>query len=282
VRFGALTASVVALVACASAAAAVGDPMLAAVQVALREHGLYDGTIDGIDGPATRSGVLGWQRRAGLAADGIAGPETIAALGGADWPATRPLSLGAHGLDDAALQFALAWHGFPSGAFDGRFGLHTDAAVRRFQRWAGVTVDGTAGPETVAALARPLPRSPLALAWPVVGIVGDRFGPRGARFHAGIDLVAPAGTPVTAAAAGRVVWAAFLGGGWGNLVIVVHRSGVRTLYAHLSSIDVRDGDVVATGRRLGRVGETGDATAPHLHFEVRVHGAAVDPLQALR
>jgi murein DD-endopeptidase MepM/ murein hydrolase activator NlpD len=57
---------------------------------------------------------------------------------------------------------------------------------------------------------------------------------------------------------------------------------VRTLYAHLSSIDVRDGDVVATGRRLGRVGETGDATAPHLHFEVRVHGAAVDPLQALR
>ena len=70
-------------------------------------------------------------------------------------------------------------------------------------------------------------------------------------------------------------------GGWGNLVVVAHRDGVRTMYAHLSVVIARRGQSVATGTRLGLVGATGEASGPHLHFEVRLRGAAVDPLTAL-
>jgi murein DD-endopeptidase MepM/ murein hydrolase activator NlpD len=112
-------------------------------------------------------------------------------------------------------------------------------------------------------------------------VVGDGFGPRGDRFHAGVDLVADAGTPVYAARGGEVVYAGWRPGGWGFLVMVAHGSGERTMYAHLSRIDVRIGVWVAQGVRVGAVGATGRATGPHLHFEVRVRGAAVDPLSAL-
>ena len=111
--------------------------------------------------------------------------------------------------------------------------------------------------------------------------LGDTFGPRGNRFHAGIDLIAPRGTPIQAAASGRVVFAGPARGGWGKLVVVLNSDGVRTLYAHLSKIDVRRGMLVDTGTRLGLVGATGDASGPHLHFEVRFRGAAVDPSSAL-
>jgi murein DD-endopeptidase MepM/ murein hydrolase activator NlpD len=78
-----------------------------------------------------------------------------------------------------------------------------------------------------------------------------------------------------------VTFAGIAAGGWGKLVVVLHSDGVRTLYAHLSAIDARRGQPVSTGDRLGLVGATGDATGPHLHFEVRVRGAAVDPSSAL-
>ena len=262
-------------------AAAAGDARVAALQVALRQRGLYTKTIDGLDGPATQRAVVALQRRAGLAPDGVAGPRTLAVLGGHATFGARPLALGARGLDVAALQFALAWHGFPSGWFDGDFGLHTDAAVRRFQRWAGLATDGRVGPATAAALVRPVPVSPLRLAWPLDALVGDRFGPRGARFHSGIDLIAPAGTGVAAAGPGRVTWAGWQNGGWGELVVIAHADGVRTMYAHLSRIEVQSGARVSAGFEIGRVGATGDATGPHLHFEVRVRGAAVDPETAL-
>ncbi|MEO8291330.1 MAG: M23 family metallopeptidase, partial [Gaiellaceae bacterium] len=71
-------------------------------------------------------------------------------------------------------------------------------------------------------------------------------------------------------------------GGYGYLVVIAHRSGVRTFYAHLSSIRVRRGHRVEVGARIGRVGASGRATGPHLHFEVRTRGAAVNPLPALR
>ena len=77
-----------------------------------------------------------------------------------------------------------------------------------------------------------------------------------------------------------MTWAANADG-YGHLVVVAHGSGVRTFYAHLSRIDVRVGQHVETGNHLGRVGATGEATGPHLHFEVRVRGAAVDPMPAL-
>lgn len=195
--------------------------------------------------------------------------------------ADAALRRGASGERVRALQLQLAWHGFPSGPVDGRFGLRVTGALKRFQRSAGLVADGVAGPATERALSAPARRSPIPLVWPLFASVGDRFGPRGDRFHAGVDLRAPAGTGVLAAGPGRVTWSGWRPGGWGLLVVVRHPGGVRTLYAHLASVDVRVGDWIAGGTVVGRVGATGDATGPHLHFEVRVHGAAVDPLRAL-
>ena len=256
---------------------------IAALQVALRMRALYDGTIDGVRGPVTTAAVKRFQREAGLRADGVPGVRTRLALGsyGRHVLGSRSLSRGAGGWDVAALQFLLAWHGFPSGAFDGRLGARTERALRRFQDWAGLPPDGVAGEATFGALRRPRPRCPLRLAWPLAAPVGDGFGPRGTRFHAGIDLLAGVGTPVGAAAPGRVAFAGFALGGWGNVVVVAHARGVQTIYAHLSRITVLPGRLVRTGARVGTVGATGDASGPHLHFEVRVRGAAVDPRPAL-
>lgn len=279
--FGALTA----LAPAASTAApggVVGDSDVAALQVALRAAGTYVGTVDGQPGPNTEEALVAFQERAGLVPDGIPGPLTRRALGDLGTPqlGSRSLSIGARGWDVAELQFRLAWHGFPSGPFDGAFGPRLEAAVLRFQRFAGLPTIGIAGPRTIAALGHARPRSPLRLGWPVDAPIGDGFGPRGHAFHAGVDFVASSGTPVVAARGGRVVWAAALGS-FGNTVVVRHGRGVRTLYAHLARIDVSVLDRVSTGGHLGSVGSTGRSTGPHLHFEVRVRGAAVDPLRAV-
>jgi murein DD-endopeptidase MepM/ murein hydrolase activator NlpD len=195
--------------------------------------------------------------------------------------AASGLAVGAQGRAVDALQLDLARHGFPSGAIDGRFGPRLAGAVRRFQRSVGLPADGVVGQATLAALRQPSRRATIPLGWPLLAPVGDRFGVRGSRFHAGIDLLAPSGTTVLAAAPGRVTWAHARAGGLGLLVVVAHPGGVRTLYAHLETIAVHVGEWVAGGTELGLVGATGDATGPHLHFEVRVQGAAVDPLTAL-
>jgi peptidoglycan hydrolase-like protein with peptidoglycan-binding domain len=266
------------------AAAAAGDPEIAALQVGLRARGLYSGTVDGVLGPGTRASLRRFQRRARLNADGVPGPRTRAAMGHYGQRAPlghRTLVRGMRGWDVAALQFELAWHGFPSGPFDGRLGARTDAALRRFQVWAGLQPDGTASHATIAVLRGPLPSSPLSFIAPVNAPTGDSFGPRGAEFHSGLDFPAPKGTPVTAAGPGQVVFAGRHAGGWGRLVVVEHSRGVRTLYAHLSGIDVRVGRRVGAGSQVGLVGASGRATGPHLHFEVLVRGAAVDPAGAL-
>jgi hypothetical protein len=268
----------------AGQAGAQGNPEVAALQVGLRSRGLYTGTVDGVLGPATETALRRFQRRANLPADGRLGRRTRNAFGvyGRHSPLGRRLvGPGSRGWDVAALKFVLAWHGFPSGVINGYLGVRAAAALRRFQLWSGLTADGLAGPATIAALRRPLPRCPLRLVWPLSAAVGDRFGPRGNRFHAGVDFPAPKGAPVDAAGAGRVVFASPHVGGWGTLVVVAHSSGVRTRYAHLSRIDVRVGQRVSTGTVVGRVGSTGESTGPHLHFEVLVRGANVDPLPAL-
>jgi murein DD-endopeptidase MepM/ murein hydrolase activator NlpD len=268
----------------APSAFAAGDPEVAALQVGLRQRGLYGGTVDGVLGPGTVTGVRRLQRRARLAVDGVPGPRTKRALGrfGKRSPlGRRVLVAGTRGWDVAALQFAMASHGFPSGNLDGHFGPSTRSALRRFQRWAGLRADGVAGRAVVTALRVPLPTCPISLTSPVATAYTDAFGARGNRFHTGIDYPGKVGTAVVAAASGRVTFAGFSVGGWGNLVTISHGGGTRTLYAHLSRVGVRVGQDVTAGQRIGRIGSSGNSTGPHLHFEVRVRGAAVDPLTGL-
>jgi murein DD-endopeptidase MepM/ murein hydrolase activator NlpD len=266
------------------AVAARGSANIAALQVALRAQRLYAGSVDGVEGPGTAVALRRLQRRSGLAADAIAGPRTRRALGRRGRPAlgSRVVGPGDRGWDVAALQFLLAWRGFPSGAIDGGFGAHTGAALIRYQRWAGLSLDGRAGPATLRSLRLAVPRAPATLSFPLAAALGDRFGPRGDRFHSGLDLVAPAGTPVRAAGAGTVTFAGWNAGGYGNLVVIDHGNGVSSWYAHLSRIDVPSGVAVTTTTQVGLVGATGNATGPHLHFEVRLRGAVTDPLAALR
>src|SRR5207244_11469046 len=138
---------------------------VAALQVALHVRGLYSGTIDGVAGPATKRAVRVFQRRAQLTVDGVPGPLTRHALGryGGRLLGKRILRRGRKGWDVAQLQFELAWHGFPSGAFDGIFGPRVDRALRRYQEWAGLGADGLAGPATLGALTVPPPRPVLPL-----------------------------------------------------------------------------------------------------------------------
>lgn len=95
--------------------------------------------------------------------------------------------------------------------------------------------------------------------------------------HEGVDLVAPAGTPILAAGSGQVVKAGWQGG-YGMLVEVLHAPGLSTRYAHAQKVFVHAGDWVGRGQMLAEVGSTGLSTGPHLHFEVRMRGHALDPL----
>jgi murein DD-endopeptidase MepM/ murein hydrolase activator NlpD len=97
--------------------------------------------------------------------------------------------------------------------------------------------------------------------------------------HTGVDFPAPTGTPVLAARTGVVTVTRWLAG-YGYTVALKHKLGASTMYSHLSAILVKPGERVAAGQPIARVGATGSATGPHLHFEVRVRGAAVDPLPA--
>lgn len=264
-------------------AGAATRAQIAALQVALRSAGTYSGAVDGIAGPRTAAGVRAVQRRAGLPADGVAGPMTRRALGRLGRPGygSRAMTSGAVGWDVAALQFGLAIRGFPGGPMDGALGPRSIAALQRFQRWSGLTPDGIAGPSTLRALRAPPARSPVRLRRPVRAPVGDRFGPRWNVFHAGVDFPASTGTPVTAAGFGTVLAAGYDASGWGNRVVIGHRFGLRTLYAHLASVAVVAGQWVGVGQRIGSVGTTGRSSGPHLHFELLLRGANIDPLSAL-
>jgi murein DD-endopeptidase MepM/ murein hydrolase activator NlpD len=134
--------------------------------------------------------------------------------------------------------------------------------------------------------------SPLVLSWPMVGAhITQPFGPTTLvlepslgpypHFHTGIDLAAPLGTPVLAAADGIVVAVAHTSVGYGNYVMIAHGGGVITLYAHLLETDVSLGDKVPRGKKIGLEGSSGLSTGPHLHFEVRVNDQVVDPMRFL-
>ena len=118
---------------------------------------------------------------------------------------------------------------------------------------------------------------------PIAGSLTSGFGMRyhpihgGSRFHSGVDLAAPTGSPL-AATLGGVVSTAGWAGGYGLLVTVTHGGGVETRYAHLSRLNVTVGQTVEQGDVIGFVGSTGNTTGPHVHYEVRSNGAPLDPL----
>jgi peptidoglycan hydrolase-like protein with peptidoglycan-binding domain len=273
--------------------AAASPAEVAALQAALDGLQLYDGYVDGIKGPLTRRGIVSFQRREGLRVDGVAGPQTRRALGWRGRPGlgSRTMRQGNRGWDVAALQFLLQRAGHGPGRADGAFGPLTRAAVMRAQAAAGLGADGLAGPATISALrgggsgesdSAP-PSGPVSFLRPVPGPIGDGFGAvrSGGRVHQGLDFPVPYGTTVGAAGVGTTIFAGYNTGGYGNLVVVQHRLGYSTWYAHLSSITSWVGEQVEGGTRIGYVGSTGYSTGPHLHFEVRRYDTPVDPMPML-
>jgi murein DD-endopeptidase MepM/ murein hydrolase activator NlpD len=270
---------------------------VAALQAGLQSLDLYQGYVDGIKGPLTRHAISAFQRGHGLAVDGVAGPRTRRALGWRGRPAlgSRAMQAGDRGWDVAALQFLLQRAGYGPGRADGLFGPLTRAAVERAQGAAGIGVDGVAGPLTVSSLrggspstpaSSPTtvstPSGPVRFLRPVAGPTGDGFGAnRGDHLHTGIDFPVPYGTPVGAAGVGTTIFAGYNNGGYGNLVVIQHRLGYTTWYAHLSSIATYDGQAVEGGTIIGNVGSTGNSTGPHLHFEVRRYDTPIDPAPLL-
>jgi murein DD-endopeptidase MepM/ murein hydrolase activator NlpD len=124
--------------------------------------------------------------------------------------------------------------------------------------------------------------APGVLIWPVSGTITSPFGMRpnpfggGPEFHSGLDIAAPTGTTVTAAASGTIISAGWYGG-YGNYILIDHGGGMATGYGHLSQIFVSAGQHVQKGQAIGAVGSTGQSTGPHLHFEVRLNGKPTDP-----
>jgi len=120
----------------------------------------------------------------------------------------------------------------------------------------------------------------LAFAWPLRGTLNSRFGGRRSGPHEGIDIGAPRGTPVRAAEAGKVIYSDRLGA-YGNVVILKHVGDWSTVYAHHRRNRMRRGQFVEKGDVVGEVGTSGNATGPHLHFEIRHGQIPVDPLRYL-
>lgn len=142
------------------------------------------------------------------------------------------------------------------------------ARIQEAQRGAGSTGTGSTGTGQPSAA---------GLVWPCDGVVVSGFGMRWGRMHEGLDIGCGNGTPNRAAAAGTVIYSGWLGG-YGNLVVIDHGNGLSTAYAHASTLVVSVGQSVAQGETVSLVGSTGNSSGPHLHFEVRLNGSAVDPL----
>jgi lipoprotein NlpD len=146
-------------------------------------------------------------------------------------------------------------------------------------------------PAAHLVLASSAPRPPLSLQqkasapgmrWPLdAPRPSSLFGTREGHAHEGIDLAAPLGTPIHAAEGGQVLYAGNAVRGYGNMVVLQHPGDLVTVYAHTSVLLVRTGDKISAGQEIARVGQSGRATGPHLHFEVRRGQVPQDPLRYL-
>ncbi len=154
-------------------------------------------------------------------------------------------------------------------------------AVPRSDRGAPLADAESAHDGRLSAHGEPLPRA-AEFIWPLRNYrVSSRFGRRWGRLHAGIDLRAPKGTPIRAAAAGRVVFSGFRGA-YGHKIIISHGRGIETVYAHNSRNLVKRGQRVRQGEIIAHVGSSGNATGDHVHFEFRRHGEALDPVRQIQ
>jgi murein DD-endopeptidase MepM/ murein hydrolase activator NlpD len=151
--------------------------------------------------------------------------------------------------------------------------IHEVAGLSAASAALGARIQGSSGAYS------PSDSTPSAagLIWPVSGPVVSPFGMRWGRMHEGIDIGVGYGTPIHAAASGRVVYSGWMDG-YGNLVAIDHGRGLSTAYGHQSRIAVSNGQTVSQGQVIGYVGCTGHCFGPHLHFEVRINGTPVDPM----
>ncbi len=118
--------------------------------------------------------------------------------------------------------------------------------------------------------------------WPTNGgYISSKQGPRWGRFHKGIDIARPNNKTIKAVDSGVVTFAGWDSGGYGNKVIIDHKNGYKTIYAHMNSLSVSVGQTVDTGQKLGVMGQTGEATGVHLHIEVYKNGTLINPLEVL-
>jgi murein DD-endopeptidase MepM/ murein hydrolase activator NlpD len=150
------------------------------------------------------------------------------------------------------------------------------ASLEKEQAQIAARLSGQSG----SPVAGPVRQGSGGLVWPANGPVTSGFGYRWGRLHAGIDLALPVGTPLRAAAAGRVAIAGWVGG-YGNYTCIQHGGALSTCYGHQSRLGVSVGQSVSQGQVIGYSGNTGHSTGPHLHFETRVNGQPVDPFNYL-